>query len=312
MEKFIYMYSLEDIKRQLATIEEYPLYHLVDEVHLLCVGVRGDFMSVIDEHKQKQTFSLSHMYQKRAIKPDNHLFKATFIGPHDDTPKHELGVKINDFSQLETVLKSYGFDGFYMLLSLDELLLNLNRKKFLAAIYRQDPAVDMTRLFQQKSQTQDGVIHFKDNISNFVRLHYRPKDDMLIAFAQAFKRQGKPSVLVRLRFDLISDGKNRVYPLSNCGLDLMYDQHFYQLNLTAKTVPLYHFEKYDFVAQFSSYDNHRHSTMVRTAEVLVFDQLSTRYIDAIIFASKSDQESYLSRVEHPEHIALIVDEDAFI
>ena len=78
----------------------------------------------------------------------------------------------------------------------------------------------------KKTQQHDGLINFKDNINHFVRLHYRPKDDMLVAFYQSFKRLNKDKVLVRLTFDCIKDEHYHIYPLANCGLDLIYDAAF--------------------------------------------------------------------------------------
>lgn len=316
MNKFAYINSLDEIKSALIDRQEYSLYHLVDHVFLKFVALKGDFITVVNEDNQKQVFSLSHMYTKRALRPDEDIFKAVFLGEHDDTHKHQIGHKINNYEQLKSTLEAYNFDGFYTLVSFDDLVNNLSKGYFFAPLYKKNNSVDMQEVYIGKTTLHDGKIEFKDNIDNFVRLHYRPKDDLLVAFYNSFLRLNKAKVLVRFAFNLIQDEESKVYPLSNCGIDMIYDQHFYMLNLNSQTLPLYNFDRYDYVAQFASYDNHAHSTMVRTAEVLVFDRLSTKFIDQLIFDSPVERDLFLSRLENSARASYekisIVDPTKFI
>jgi len=296
MDKFIYLHSLDDIKNGLSERQDYHLYHLVDDINLRYVSLQGDFVTFINDEDEKQMFSLSHMYTKKAIRPDDDLFRAHYIGVHDNAVKHDVSKTITSYEDWEKTLKAYGFDGFYMLISVDDLVNNLQAGYFYANSYKKNPTIKMDEIFVKKTQQHDGLINFKDNINHFVRLHYRPKDDMLVAFYQSFKRLNKDKVLVRLTFDFIKNEHYHIYPLANCGLDLIYDAAFYQLNLKRDNVTLHHFEKFDYVAQFSSYDNHRHSTMTRTAEVLVYDKLPTHFIDQLIFENEEEKSRFLDKL----------------
>ncbi|HKM02788.1 MAG TPA: hypothetical protein VJZ31_02530 [Bacilli bacterium] len=293
IDKFEYVLSLNEVKEGLAEIKEYKLYHLVDKITLTIKGIKGDFINVINEAGDPQLFSLSHMYAKKVIKPDGHLFNAKYLGRFDNEFKHDSRKKITNFDELEATLRAYDFDGFYLITALDQLVESLKEGYIRANVYKKNPELDLEALYNSKTSSQDSEIHFKENINNFVRLHYRAKDDLMLAYYNALKRLNKAKVLIRFNFDLIKDDVNRVYPLPNCGLDLIYDQHFYQLKVSEATVAQYHFEKYDYVAMFSSYDNHSHSTMVRTAEVLVYDKLATTYIDRLIFINESERIEFL-------------------
>lgn len=293
MDKFRYLHSLSDIYEQLKIRTNYPLFHLVDQLDLVITKINGDFITVLNEEGKTNVFSLSHMYHKRVIRPDHDLFQVEYIGHHEISVKHEPNKAIHDYQHLEATLKAYDFDGFYLLVSVDDLLNTMKNGNFLATRLKKDPTIDMEEVFQEKTTKQDLLVNFKDNIEYFVRLHYRAKDDLLLATYHSFVRNKKPCVLVRLSFDILLDPSNRCYPLSNCGLDLIYDQHFYQLFLTPKTFPLYHFHKYDFPSMFGDYDNHEISTMVRTAEVLVFHQLSSKYIDQLYFENNEDKDYFI-------------------
>lgn len=296
MDRFQYLLSLQDIYEGLDKIDSYEMFHLVDELTLHYQSRKGDFITVINEDNVSQVFSLSHMYNRRLIRPDNDLFKVQYLGPHDNDVKHDNTKKINDYDAFHYTLTQYGFDYFYILLSVDELLLSIQEKAFLSSVNKKG-GYNANEYFNKKITTQDNEINYRDNISHFVRLHYRPKDDLLLASFHAFNRLHKAQVLVGLDFDLIKDINLKVYPLSNAGLDLIYDQHFYQLNLSAETLPIYHLERYDYVAMFSSYDNHSYSTMVRGAEVLIFDRLPTSYIKVLYFPSENDKKEFLRKVE---------------
>lgn len=296
MDRFKYLLKLHDIYEALDGVNEYPLFHLVDKVHLTYKGRKGDFITVINEEGNTQVFSLSHMYNRRLIKPDDKLFKVEFIGAHDNEVKHDVTKSIHTYDEFFDTLSTYGFDYFYLLLSVEELILSLKEKAFLSSSNKKS-GYNASEFLKHKLTVQDNEIHYKENISHFVRLHYRPKDDLLLASYHAFKRQNKALVLIGLDFNLIKDEELRVYPLPNAGLDLIYDQHFYLINLRPDTFPIYSLDKYDYVAMFSSYDNHAHSTMVRGAETLVFDKLATRYIKALYFPSESDKKEFLTKIE---------------
>ena len=297
MDKFRYLLSLNEIYSGFDQQQDYHIYHLVDQLNLKFIVRKGDFITVLNDEGEKQIFSLSHMYNRRLIRPDQGLFKVEFLGPHNDVIRHDSSKKINDYADLKLTLEKYGFDGFYTLISVEELLLTLQKGAFLSSANKKGNDYLASKFLLQKTSHQDININYKDNINHFVRLHYRPKDDMLLAFHHAFNRTNKAKVLVQLDYDLIKDAKLKVYPLANCGLDLIYDQHFYQLHLNKDTFSVYHFEKYDFVAMFSAYDNHQHSTMVRTAEVLVFDRLPTQYIKCLYFESSDEENIFLRRLE---------------
>lgn len=305
MDKFKYLHSLEDIKERLRQEEEYPFFHLVDKINLRFVAIKGDFITVINEEGQKQVFSLTHMYSKRVFKPDNDIFKVEYLGQHDNKVKHDKTSKISNYDELENTLKCYGFDGFYMLLSSEELVTTLQREYFIASALKKDPTRNLATVYLSKTSEQDRLIHFQENIDNFVRLHYRPKNDLLIAYYNAFKRLNKSKVLVRFEFKLLKDETHKVYPLPNCGLDLLYDRHFYELSLNNDSFKLYNFHKYDFVAMFSSFDNHNHSTMVRTSEVLVFEKLATKFIDRLIFESQQEKDAFLLALDEKTRTLLI-------
>jgi hypothetical protein len=317
MDKFRYLHDLETIKEKLLSKTDYQMFHLVDEIHLNFVSLKGDFITVKNDEDEKQIFSLSHMYNKRAIKPDNDIFIAEKMGEHDDALKHDPTKPIRNYESFINTLKLYGFDGFYQIMSVDSLLMSLKRNVFLCSRYKNEPGLDMNQVYLDKTSKQDNQIHFKENIANFVALHYRSKNDNLLANYHILVRQKLNKVLVRFKPELLVDETKKCYPLPNGGLDLIYDQHFYQLNLTKDNYSLYHFEKYDYVAMFSSYDNHRHSTMVRTANVLVFDKLSIKWIDAFIFENENDKNEFLNheKLDHPvlekHQIKLIVDQTQF-
>lgn len=302
MEKFIYINSLESIKEGLQSRKDYTFFHLVDQIHLVFVSLKGDFITVLNDEQKEQMFSLSHMYHKRAIQPDDDLFSANVIGQHDNDLKHKSGQLIESYSTFLATLESYGFDGFYQIMNTNFLFLTLKRKALLCARYRQDPAVNMQEVYLSKVTTQDQNIHYKENIDNFVALHYRPKNDQLLSSYHILTRQKANKVLVRFKATLLQDPNNKCYPLSNYGLDLIFDQHFYQLNLNNQNYPLYQFDKYDYVAMFSSYDNHQHSTMVRTSFVLIYDQISIEWIDALIFENEEDKILFLNDEKYDKDI----------
>ncbi|WP_284035620.1 DarT ssDNA thymidine ADP-ribosyltransferase family protein [Neobacillus sp. 114] len=206
-----------------------------------------------------------------------------------DTLVHYINSRISNNSE-------YKFDGFYHMTAFENLASILGQGKFFSRAKR-PMKIDMRSMLPE---THSVLSNTTEYIQNCVRFYFRPKTGTFYHFEQAL---GDKIAIIKLNKALLSESNAKI-AIGNAG-----SKYCELIDVNVEDLKLVNI---DLIFHSSGRTNNNYEKNLRQSELLIPKEVSTKFIDSIIFRSTEDLLSYKNQYGITRGYRFIVNKDQFV